>query len=264
MLVLSAITGCGIAPDGSTEARTEIINSSVTTETEETSYAVEEGLYRLVDEPVVLTYGINSRHLVSEIPYLLIQNGNMTIVLQRAVSYMPGGQIERNGNRVKAEGQFCGQELTWSFVAVWDDTLRFDPESSHTGEYADWTDGMLFCRVRTLQETFPDYYELDARNGLDVVVWQMAKDSYSFGLLSHSDAQRERLDRELLSLKGANLTQMRSILGSYSLSPENIYIVPWANPVSSYIADLWLHDEDGETVADPEDYVRSIRSMLID
>lgn len=111
-----------------------------------------------------------------------------------------------------------------------------------------------------LMDTYPEYFGLDATNGLDVYVWQMAENSYSFGLLPSSD--RNWLDSELLNLKGTNVLQMRTILATYDLSDTSVRIVPWQNPVSSYLPPYCFVTE-GESIEEKRDaYVKEIENML--
>ncbi len=112
--------------------------------------------------------------------------------------------------------------------------------------------------------TVDDYYGLDASNGLDVIVWQMGSGGYSFGLLKHSNTARGWLSRELMSLSNAPVTaqKMREILSTYDIPQDKIYIVPWQNPLSSYMGDIWLYKEGEDHDAVVESYIANIREML--
>lgn len=118
-----------------------------------------------------------------------------------------------------------------------------------------------------LLEKYPEYCGLDASNGLDVYVWQMAAGLYSFGVLPHSETPRESISEELMGLmhlKGANKQEMRQILAAYNIDQSQIYIIPWQNPISSYMGAPWIV-RDGEDPAQKlEDYVQSIEKMLFD
>ncbi len=106
------------------------------------------------------------------------------------------------------------------------------------------------------------YSSYDASNGLDVYVWQMAPESYSFGLLPHSDEPRYWLSSTLLSMYGVNADTMAKILKSYNLSENEIYIIPWQNPISSYIAEPWIIREGEDMEQKKEDYIKKIKDML--
>ena len=65
--------------------------------------------------------------------------------------------------------------------------------------------------LQPLRVQYPEYFDLDASAGLDVHVWQMAPDSYYFGLLPHTASPRDSTAQELLALRGASSEQMRYI-----------------------------------------------------
>ena len=113
-----------------------------------------------------------------------------------------------------------------------------------------------------LKEEYPQYFGIDASGGLDVVVWQMGKDSYSFGLLPHSEKRREGTDEDLMNLKPVSAAQMRIILSTYKIDTKNIDVVIWQNSFSSYIPeDLIGHGGDGPFLE--MDYKNKIRRMLL-
>ncbi len=97
-----------------------------------------------------------------------------------------------------------------------------------------------YSKTDDVRELFPEYFDLDASKGLDVYVWQMTAGSFSFGLLEHSSEPRYWLSKELLSLRGAKADQMIEILESYDIPKDKINIIPWQNPLSSYIATYHL------------------------
>jgi len=113
-----------------------------------------------------------------------------------------------------------------------------------------------------LKAQYPEFFGLDQENGLDVIVWQMSENSYYFGLLPHSDTPREWISAELMDLPGANAKQMRTILSTYDLDEVDIYIIPWQNPLSSYIADPWLITEGESLEEKRENYISSVKTML--
>ena len=120
----------------------------------------------------------------------------------------------------------------------------------------------LTLKQAELIDKVPAYFGLDATNGLDVYVWQMAKDSYSFALLPHSEEERDWLSSEMLGLKGVSREEMYAILATYAVDESKVYIVPWQNPFSSYIPLYRVtHDNvDIKTLA--EAYIRKVKKML--
>ena len=105
---------------------------------------------------------------------------------------------------------------------------------------------------------------LDASNGLDVLVWQMAKGSYSFALRPHTDEASEVYSSMLMGSRGVNAAEMREILSTYNVSEDEIYIVPWQNPVSSYVSDYvgrWVAISDVTPYR--EMYLAIVRDMIL-
>ena len=122
--------------------------------------------------------------------------------------------------------------------------------------------GQLSDAAIALMEQYPEFFGLDASAGLDVFVSQINPNSYIFGLLPHSEQEHDF--REVWALGGTDAEEMRIILSTYALDEEDIYIIPWHNPVSSYIGE-WQIIRKGE---DPEEkraaYVARIQKMLFE
>ena len=115
-----------------------------------------------------------------------------------------------------------------------------------------------------LKDEFPEYYGLDASGGLDVVVWQMAPELYSFALCEHKES-RSSIELLQMRLKGADAGQMKTILSSYNVKKDGITVVVWQNPVSSYVPDCYINyggNEDME--AKQKAYVENIKKMLFE
>lgn len=117
--------------------------------------------------------------------------------------------------------------------------------------------------LQPLRVQYPEYFDLDASAGLDVYVWQMAPDSYYFGLLPHTASPRDSTAQELLALRGASSEQMRCILAAYALDPDDIHVIPWQNPISSYIPECWIVTENGESLEEKQaQYIETVSAML--
>ncbi len=114
-----------------------------------------------------------------------------------------------------------------------------------------------------LRKKYPEYFDLSTLKGLEVYVWQMAPESYSCGVMPGTN--RNKTLEELMNLKGATLDEMRAILSAYDMDEEDVSVIPWQNPISSYIADCWIRQE-GEDPAAVEkrrqEYIDGIRGML--
>ena len=112
----------------------------------------------------------------------------------------------------------------------------------------------------SLMEKYPEYFGLDASNGLDIYVWQMAQSLFDFGIVPHE----ESFDiSAAIRLKGINKHQLRSILETYDITPEDIYIVPWANPLSSYALFLGAVGTE-EYEAKKEVYINNVRDIIFE
>ena len=116
-----------------------------------------------------------------------------------------------------------------------------------------------------LREVYPEYFSLDASKGLDVIVWQMAAGSYSFALFEHSEAPRDRLDPEWMKLAGTSSMSAKetyAVLSSYDIVDEDVYIVPWQNPLSSYIPECWINMGNEDMDAKMENYKNNVKRMI--
>ena len=86
--------------------------------------------------------------------------------------------------------------------------------------------------IRALRAQYPEYFGLDISQGLKVYVSQFAKGMFSCVLVNGSD---ERSELEIgIQSRGITIEQMRLILSTYTVSPEQITIIPYQNPISSY------------------------------
>lgn len=228
----------------------------------------------------------DGRYILSEpdadpVPYLLIHDGRYTVVKDVAISYQPGGTIQRDGNEITFEGKYLSEDYRYAFTLIANDELRFELGQSRIPQsQSEWTDGMVFSITEdsasvgnsdldeeqtALMERFPEYFGLDPVNGLDVIVWQMAPSSYSFGLLEHAEAPRDWVDKDLLNLTlvgGVSADQMKEILAAYPVSEDAIYIIPWENPISSYLPEFCVNRGDEDMEAKREAYIAGIREML--
>ena len=123
--------------------------------------------------------------------------------------------------------------------------------------------GVAEIDMDSLRVKYPEYFELSTFKGLELYVWQMAPDSYSCGLMLGTN--RNKTLEELINLKGASIAEMRAILSTYDIDEKDVIIIPWQNPVSSYIAEYWISqkDEDPAVVEKRKQaYIDGIRQML--
>jgi len=184
----------------------------------------------------------------------LVENGSV-LNYSNAITYSKDGVCEIDG---------------WYIHLVVDALYGSDSAGYINGEtlhlfFGDKGDGfynMPENSIDDIQEKYPQYFGLDTSNGLDVIVWQMAENNYNFGLLPHTYEERYWLSDELTELKSVRLDDMRAIIESYGIPQEKIYIVPWQNPLSSYLGEYSII-MDGEDIDQMrQDYISLIEKML--
>ena len=119
--------------------------------------------------------------------------------------------------------------------------------------------------IASLRAKYPEYFDLSTFKGLELYVWQMAEGSYSCGLMLGTN--RNKTLEELVNLKGASIEEMRAILSTYDIDENDVFIIPWQNPISSYMPEYWIRekDEDPSSVEKrQQEYIDGIRHMLFD
>ncbi|MBQ7343950.1 MAG: transcriptional regulator [Clostridia bacterium] len=137
--------------------------------------------------------------------------------------------------------------------------LLTDPKDEKGGEV---DPEKLTQAQREVWEEYPEYFGLDSSDGLDVYVCQFALGGYSFSLTSHSIIDKNTT--ELMALKSTSASQMRTILSSYDVDGDEIYIKPWQNPFSSYIGSYWLHQIGEDLGIKRRIYTENVKSMILD
>ena len=110
-------------------------------------------------------------------------------------------------------------------------------------------DGTVYAKLRrmgegasedsalaSLRQNVPEYFDLPADKGLEIYVWQMAPDDYSFGVMAGTNLRKE--NEQLWNLKGVSAEDMRLILTAYDISPEDIEVIPIIKPFSDYAYEI--------------------------
>lgn len=227
-------------------------------------------------------YSLNDgRYVISEsadkisLPYLLINNGKMTIIQDVAVSYQPSGMIERDGNTITMKTVYAGETYIWVFELIGHDQVKLHLSDSEVPvNHGKWEDEMVFTLVQereaeidvdSLRAKYPEYFDLSTFKGLELYVWQMAEGSYSCGLMLGTN--RNKTLEELVNLKGASIEEMRAILSTYDIDENDVFIIPWQNPISSYIPEYWIREKDenpSSVEKRQQEYIDGIRHMLFD
>lgn len=181
------------------------------------------------------------RVVVSDLPdslfyYLLLQKDG-EVCLTRGY-YDAGEKDDPNSDDTR---------ITYVFLLKDNDNIRSEAESD----------------MDSLRAKYPEYFDLSTFKGLELYVWQMGPNSYSCGLMLGTN--RNKTLEELINLKGVTIAEMRAILSTYDIEEKDIIIIPWQNPVSSYIAEYWISqkDEDPAVVEKrKQEYIDGIRQML--
>lgn len=106
--------------------------------------------------------------------------------------------------------------------------------------------------IEALQVKYPGYFGIGTFKGLEVYVWQMAEDDYRFGLMQGTD--HEKTLEEKMALKGATAEEMALILSTFDIEDKDIFVIPWQDPISSYMVT--------EEMAEDPGYINYIRTML--
>ena len=68
-----------------------------------------------------------------------------------------------------------------------------------------------------------------------------------------------------MNLKGASIAEMRIILSTYDIAQEDVSIIPWQNPISSYLGEygiIWENEDPASAEKRIKEYVERIRQML--
>ena len=101
-------------------------------------------------------------------------------------------------------------------------------------EYNTWIEFKVGSIPTTdsLREKYPEFFGLNAEDGLTVYIWQLAETHYSCYLVSTAI---DRLsDHSFAFTRGASISEMRSILNTYNIEREKVLLRPIVNPISSY------------------------------
>jgi len=96
--------------------------------------------------------------------------------------------------------------------------------------------GITGCQPQamTLQQKFPEYYNLSTFKGLEVYVWQVSEDNYYCGLMTGTNRLKTEEEKNSLIRNGATIEEMKAILSSYDISRNSISIIPIVDPSSDY------------------------------
>lgn len=116
--------------------------------------------------------------------------------------------------------------------------------------------------IRYLRKQYPEYFDLDTSEGLELYVWQMGGSSYSCGLLSGKESRKiaeaaqaaGEIRTDLWHLRSVTINEMKLILSDYGIGKEKVKLIPYSMPYSSYL--------NVEAAKDPEGYLKRLEAMF--
>lgn len=93
---------------------------------------------------------------------------------------------------------------------------------------------IVLADLGKLKKKYPMYFGLPTDKGLEIYVWQMAKDSYSCALLSGKELPHTQEDLWDYHKSAASIDEMRAIVSSYGLDRDMVSVFPIQMWHSSY------------------------------
>lgn len=238
-ILISVFSSCGNEPSDIRNDDSEIDRNNA-----DTCFAIT---YELGEEFTDVFYDLQKK-----------ANSKETVEIKTTILYDADIHVYVDGQEI-CKTHYGSDYWGYSFVM---------PEKDVTVTARFFTDDEVFgitaVDESNLREKYPEYFDLPTDKGLEVYVWQMGLNSYDCGIMEGTN--REKTPEELINLKGASIDEMKSILSSYNIPKDNIFIIPWQNPISSFLADYWtsMKDEDPESIAKRrQEYINMLRKMLI-
>lgn len=92
--------------------------------------------------------------------------------------------------------------------------------------------GTPVSSVTALKERLPHFFNLEAKDGLTVHIWQTAENNYLCYLLNSST--NAITDNSFAYKSGTTISEMHAVLSTYNIKKDNITVTPIINPLSSY------------------------------
>lgn len=79
------------------------------------------------------------------VPYLLVQEGKLTVVPDIVISYVASGTVSVKGNEVTMETEYADKHCVFAFKLTDDNTLQFLSEKSELPDlFGTWDNGIIF------------------------------------------------------------------------------------------------------------------------
>jgi hypothetical protein len=119
-----------------------------------------------------------------------------------------------------------------------------------------------FSTVLELMKQYPQYFGLDASDGLYLYVCQFAPTHYSVHLTQYPEDETGS-PLEFRIDGGIYVHQMREILATYDIDADDVTVIPWQPMHSSYVAPYFIY-KIGEKEETQQRYIEGIKGMLFD
>ena len=114
-------------------------------------------------------------------------------------------------------------------------------------------------RLAELRKEYPEFFDMPSFKGLEIYVAQFAEGGrYSFTLMPGTN--RMKSVEELMHMRFVSAEDMKLILSTYDISRDDLIIIPWQHPLSSYIGEFALFSEESIRTH----FIEKIRDMLLD
>ena len=91
---------------------------------------------------------------------------------------------------------------------------------------------VFFAASGHLRIKYPEYYNLDTFKGIEVYVWKNEDGEYRCGALSGTNRGKTIEELTALEENSASIKEMKSILASYKIDKDSIFIIQVANLLS--------------------------------
>lgn len=86
--------------------------------------------------------------------------------------------------------------------------------------------------IKYLKAEYPEYFGISDFKGIEVYEWQMAGSMYCFTVMEGTN--RNKTEEEIFECKALSLNEAKLVLKELGTPPENIFVIPVVNPISSY------------------------------
>ena len=91
-------------------------------------------------------------------------------------------------------------------------------------------------RLVPLAETYPALFTMDPADGFDVYIWQAAENVFYGWIFSRAETPGESVQARLMRVYSAlEPEDIKELLSFYGMRPEQVNVVPYTHPLSSFI-----------------------------